>query len=187
MQINLNINIDDRIIKYIRNKKNIIIVFSGIFVFLGITIYAAQTITKPWTFNTGDLIEAEKINDNFDALYTKINELAAVTSSTSLGDFQEIVSETIYHATTDGFVFGVASRNNNQTVSEQTSVLNFYMHHSTFNPYTTPDIEVRLSTPWIIPAKTTVQLPFCYPVKKGKYWSARFYTDEKVYWMPLGN
>jgi len=188
MQINVTINIDGRFLTFLKKKKNLMIIFLLLFVLLGITLYSADVITKPWNFSSGDLIDADKINDNFDVLYTKVNELASTsTDSTGLGDYQEVLSETLYHAETDGFVFGVASKNNNQTIAVQSNVISFYLSSETFNPYSPSGLELSIGTPWYIPAKTNVQLPFCYPVKKGKYWAVRFYTDEEVYWVPMGN
>lgn len=39
-----------------------------------LTIWAA-TITKPHTFSDGDTLSASKLNENFDTLYTRVNEL----------------------------------------------------------------------------------------------------------------
>ncbi len=39
--------------------------------------FLAATIVKPHTFNDGDVLSAAKLNENFDALYTKVNELDA--------------------------------------------------------------------------------------------------------------
>ena len=47
-----------------------------------LTIWAA-TITKPHTFADGDTLSASKLNENFDALYAKINELDAFVSARS--------------------------------------------------------------------------------------------------------
>ena len=40
----------------------------------------AQSITKPYDFYDGDVISAAEMNANFDTVYTKVNELDALTS-----------------------------------------------------------------------------------------------------------
>ncbi len=47
---------------------------------LSYTLFAAP-ITKPFTFNTGEPARASEMNDNFDTLYTKVNELDSRISS----------------------------------------------------------------------------------------------------------
>ena len=53
--------------------KKQIFVFSIVFLFL-LTLFAyAGTVTKNYTFSTGDVVSADKINANFDTLYTLVN------------------------------------------------------------------------------------------------------------------
>jgi microcystin-dependent protein len=87
MQINFTINIDDRIIAGIRNffskRNNIVFVFIGIIATTAIVYGAA--VTKPWDFNDGDLIDADKINDNFDMLFETVNILQSSNSGFQSG------------------------------------------------------------------------------------------------------
>ena len=53
--------------------KKQIFVFSIVFLFL-LTLFAyAGTVTKNYTFSTGEVVSASKINTNFDTLYTLVN------------------------------------------------------------------------------------------------------------------
>ncbi len=57
-------------INYIRRYKMILI--SLLFIPFGILL--AASVTKPHTFSAGEKVSATKINENFDALYAKVNE-----------------------------------------------------------------------------------------------------------------
>lgn len=83
MQINLTINIDDRLLNKIKNfftKRNTVIAIFICILFVSALVYAGA-IEKDWTFNTGDIIDAAKINDNFDKLFQQVNYLDGKTVS----------------------------------------------------------------------------------------------------------
>ncbi len=79
MHIQFNINIDDGIIAFI--KKIFIGKWSAVILSVAVSIasailFAATTVSKPHTFEPGTLISAGEVNENFDVLYQKVNELA---------------------------------------------------------------------------------------------------------------
>lgn len=77
MQVNFTINIDDRLIerikKFFTRRNTAAAIFVSVLATSAI-VYAAA-ITKPWDFNNGDVIDADKINDNFDEIYEAVNLL----------------------------------------------------------------------------------------------------------------
>lgn len=77
----------------LRRKRMLFWGFAAIFVPL--TLWAAA-IVKPHSFNDGDTLSATKLNENFDTLFAKVNEL-----STRIGKF---CGETA--ATYDGLAVG---------------------------------------------------------------------------------
>jgi hypothetical protein len=186
MQINLTINIDDRILNFLKRKESKITLLASGFFLLSIALYSA-TIDKPWTFNSGDLIVADQINENFDILYDKVNELSAVSTSSGLGTPQEIISETLYHAETDGFVYGTSNYYNYSIASRQGYIFRFCLNNEEFNPYNYTSLEQIFGEMTITPSKGTAEESFCFPVKKGKYWSLMYYGQQKAYWMPIVN
>jgi hypothetical protein len=78
MNIQLNINIDDRYVNSVkrlvrsrRAKIRLLTLLLGI----PLALHAAPgSITKPNTFATGGVISAAQVNANFDTLYTKVND-----------------------------------------------------------------------------------------------------------------
>ncbi|HNR87502.1 MAG TPA: hypothetical protein PKM65_04110 [Spirochaetota bacterium] len=82
MQININftINLDDRILragKRILSRRNLCILLSSIVLIASLSVYAAS-IVKPNTFIPGAIIRSDHVNENFDILYDKVNELDAL-------------------------------------------------------------------------------------------------------------
>lgn len=63
-----------------------------------ITIWAAS-ITKPYTFTAGSAAVASQVNDNFDALFTKVNELdtraTALETKNDYAVFQQVHSANV--------------------------------------------------------------------------------------------
>jgi hypothetical protein len=77
MQVNFTINIDDKLIGRIKKfftKRNTVAVFFVCMLGVSAMVYAA-TITKTWNFSTGDIIDADKINKNFDDLFSAVSAL----------------------------------------------------------------------------------------------------------------
>lgn len=88
MQLNLTINIDGRIFKKfskIFTRKNVIIFIAVIAVGVGGFVVAEGTFTKPYTFNTGDTIFADELNENFDRLYDEVLKLQGNNSGFESG------------------------------------------------------------------------------------------------------
>lgn len=82
MQVNINftINLDDRILragKRIFSRRNLGILLSSIVLIASLSVYAAS-IVKPNTFTPGGIIRSDHVNENFDLLYDKVNELDAL-------------------------------------------------------------------------------------------------------------
>jgi hypothetical protein len=75
IMIELNDKVLD-VIKSMFTKRNAIIGIVALF-FIGGAFVFSQVITKPHDFSTGEVISAEEMNENFDALYAKVNELDA--------------------------------------------------------------------------------------------------------------
>ena len=81
MQVTINLNIDDRYINFFRK------VFTKRKAVLALLLAAlatnlnADTITKLYTFTAGNTIIASQVNDNFDQLFTKVNELDGIGAS----------------------------------------------------------------------------------------------------------
>ncbi|HNR87503.1 MAG TPA: hypothetical protein PKM65_04115 [Spirochaetota bacterium] len=77
MQINININIDDRIIKAVKHffSRKVTIALA-LLILAGISIIAySATITKPHTFTPGNVIFSDDVNENFDTIYTAVNAI----------------------------------------------------------------------------------------------------------------
>jgi len=69
--------INDKVVdvmKSVFTKRNAIIGIVAMFFIGGVFIFS-QAVTKPHDFSTGEVISAEEMNENFDALYTKVNDL----------------------------------------------------------------------------------------------------------------
>lgn len=84
----IKIVIDDSILKKTKSilisKKTIalIAIFTIIF---STAVFGISSLTKPHTFNEGDVIYASEINENFDALYDKVNEIIGSMNSLPAG------------------------------------------------------------------------------------------------------
>lgn len=76
----------------------------GICIGIGGSYLLAVSITKPHTFTSGTTISSQQINANFDALYTKVNELdARVTELESGGKSWRLICEITITSTTTSF------------------------------------------------------------------------------------
>lgn len=200
MQINFTINIDDRIIakirKFFTKRNNIAFIFIGIIATTAIVYGAA--VTKPWEFNDGDLIDADKINDNFDVVYQAVNVLDGnydalntavntLNSSTGLGAWQNINLSTEYNAATDGFIFGTVNKQNLSGSSVNLDLFKLFVSGSSgINISGTPALKNRIT----IDNSGYAAVPFFFPVSKGTYWiitSDVAAADIKIYWCPVGN
>lgn len=88
MNVQLNINIDDRIVDFFKRnlaKKRVrAYLIMAVFAASAI-VYAASTAEKPYTFIPDDVIRAEEVNANFDTLYNEIKELAAKVQGVPAG------------------------------------------------------------------------------------------------------
>ncbi|MBN2533344.1 MAG: tail fiber protein [Spirochaetales bacterium] len=60
------------------SKKTAIIGFTLLLFLGGIIIFS--DITKPYTFKDGDIISASQVNENFNRLYAKVNELEDIVN-----------------------------------------------------------------------------------------------------------
>lgn len=88
MALYIHTNIDEVIItflkKNLKGRRGIIIITATIIAISGM-VFAAATIDKPYTFFKDDVIRAEEVNQNFDKLYAKINELAVNVQGVPVG------------------------------------------------------------------------------------------------------
>jgi hypothetical protein len=183
MQINFTINIDDRIItkirKFFTKRNNIAFVFIGIITTTAIVYGAA--VTKPWDFNDGDLIDADKMNDNFDMIYNAVN------SQTGFGAWQEKYLSAEYNAATDGFIFGTVNKQNLSGSSVNLDLFKLFVSGSSgINISGTPALKNRVT----IDNSGYSAVPFFFPVSKGTYWAITSdvaAADIKIYWCPVGN
>ena len=82
-------NIDDKLIERVKrffSKRNTIVIALLFVVAIATVILNAEDIKKKWHFNSGDTIYADRINENYDMLYAKVNELAGnITGATPVG------------------------------------------------------------------------------------------------------
>lgn len=182
MQINFTINIDDKLserIKRLFTRRNTIaVIFMSIFA-ISAMVYAAS-VTKPWVFKNGDLIDADKINDNFDALYQAVN-------SPTFGAWEEKSLAWEYHAETDGFIFGTVNTSNSSGSSVNMDLFRLFVSDiNSINTSGDPTFKSKVT----IAAGAYAGVPFSIPVNKGKYWiltSDVAAADIKMYWCPVGN
>ena len=75
---NNNNNNDNKLTERIKRfftERNINIMILMFYITLTTVILNGEVIIKSWTFSNGDIIYANRINDNFDALFAKVNEL----------------------------------------------------------------------------------------------------------------
>ena len=76
MNINININIDDRYVKFFKRalkSKKVQIQLITLSIGIPFALHAAP-ITKPNTFTANTVASAAQVNANFDTLYTKVND-----------------------------------------------------------------------------------------------------------------
>jgi len=88
MQVNFSINIDDKLVERIKRfftKRNTIVIVLIFTVAVTTVILNGEAIIKPRTFSSGDVIYASSINENFDILYAKVNELDGKAGGTPVG------------------------------------------------------------------------------------------------------
>ncbi len=125
MQIDLNTSSIGKSFKKIRFKW---FYLSLLFIGLSLGLYAAapSPISKPYTFSTGDPARAAEVNANFDAVYTKVNELdgrvSAWESSAVFEDYTETaLGANIEMAAIVGgmFVMGSPDADDNKETNEQ--------------------------------------------------------------------
>ena len=78
MQVNFSINIDDKLLgkfKKLFSRRNVIVAVLLISTAATTVVLKGQAVTKRWTFRDGDTIFADRINDNFDELFAKVNAI----------------------------------------------------------------------------------------------------------------
>jgi len=107
MQVNFSINIDDKLVERVKtffSKRNTIVIVLIFTVAVTTVILNGESITKKWLFSSGDIIYANRINENFDALYVKVNQLDAKLGGDELVPCGTIV---VYGGTIrpDGWLF----------------------------------------------------------------------------------
>jgi hypothetical protein len=61
----------------------LVLIFTIIISATGLLV--AASVTKPHTFSSGEVISAEEVNENFDVLYQKVNELAENIQAAPVG------------------------------------------------------------------------------------------------------
>lgn len=114
MEINIKINIEDKLINRIKSllfKNKFLVMFILAVTSLGV-VYAS-TIIKPHTFSDGNVIYASEINENFDTLYNKVNELSSVQASlrtvsdqnNELGKILSADLESMFVISTTGYIY----------------------------------------------------------------------------------
>jgi len=143
MQINFSFTIDDKLIERVKklfsNKVIIAMVLLAVVSASGL-IYAA--ITKPHTFAAGELISASKFNENFDTLYSKVNELESSVGydSTYSSYYYSNVNGTktkIYVKYLTGTISSSASVNVPHSISDYNQILsvNVLVYNTVFPGY----------------------------------------------------
>jgi hypothetical protein len=103
MQITINVNVDDRILRVARGvfSKRTARAGAVVLAILGASLLVfGDAITKPNTFAAGEVVSAAEMNDNFDTVYAKVNTLdASVTSlQTVIGSLNASSSYWAYNA-----------------------------------------------------------------------------------------
>lgn len=97
------------------------------------------TITKPYTFVSGQPISASELNDNFDTVYDRVNELGMYkvkAGSTVLGDAVAVASgKSAYFITEEGYV-SIAGETRAGTISLGAYV--YFTYHTVSNCSDTP-------------------------------------------------
>ncbi len=80
-------------------RRRILILALGI-ILVPLTIWAT-TITKPYTFTSGTPAVASQVNDNFDVLYSKINEL--IGKQSPFRQIQSITKTDVFNTMSSAF------------------------------------------------------------------------------------
>ena len=76
MNINININIDDRYVNFFKRmakSRRVRIQLLTLLIGIPFALQAAP-VTKPYTFTANTVARAAEVNANFDTLYTKVND-----------------------------------------------------------------------------------------------------------------
>ncbi len=92
MQINITINIDEKIVSKLKKvfcRRNVLIAIPIIAITSSLVVYGAS-ITKPHTFASNDVISSSEMNDNFDTLYTQVNTLSSMHDAVSVSNSSNI-------------------------------------------------------------------------------------------------
>ena len=96
-----------------RNRKMIRIVLAGALFLVPVLAYAV-TITKPYTFVGGQPISASELNENFDVVYDRVNELGmykAKVGTTVIGDVVFVQSpKSLGIMTPEGYFVGLVEQ-----------------------------------------------------------------------------
>jgi hypothetical protein len=85
MKIEININVSDKLVAFMKRiftVRNGVFTTAAILFGIGALLFADQ-ITKPHTFKGGDIISAAAVNENFDALYSKVISNYVIASGNS--------------------------------------------------------------------------------------------------------
>ncbi len=86
MEIKINLNINDRIVNFVKKMfsgKRLIVSVTVLTLTTGILLYAAPVVIK--TFHSGDVISAADVNANFEALRDKIAAVEANSNGAPVG------------------------------------------------------------------------------------------------------
>ncbi len=93
-----------------KNKTTLVVIIFS-FIFSSIIVYASTkntTITKPHTFSAGTTISSSEINENFDVIYQRVNDISNIQYISSSGGREaNAVCPTDYTVTGGGCNCGV--------------------------------------------------------------------------------
>ena len=96
MEIKINLNINDRIVNFVKKMfsgKRLIVSLTVLTLTTGILLYAAPVVIK--TFSAGDVISAADVNANFLALKEKIDALEANYNGAPVGTIMAFAGTTV--------------------------------------------------------------------------------------------
>ena len=87
MKIEININVSDKLVAFVKRiftARNAVFATAAILFGFGVMLFAVQ-ISKKNNFQPHDVIYASKINQNFDDLFQKVNDLDGIITGLSAG------------------------------------------------------------------------------------------------------
>ncbi len=71
-------------------RYSVISIFLSMFILIGMTNIFGQGIVKPHTFKSGQKAMASEVNENFDTLYSKINQFKRIVVSNNGQEIGEV-------------------------------------------------------------------------------------------------